>query len=240
MLKRRFGAAAWIALMLIVAIAVALVSALPPSPLAAAERLFDTIAFRYLGPLRAPDPNVVVVGITEETLAEFPYRSPIDRAFLAGVIDALASKGVTAVGLDVLLDRPTEPAKDEALHRALARSDIPVVAITISPDTTLPADRRRFLTGFLAGVRTGNANLARDRFDDVIRSHVPVYPVTGYPSFPASIAAALGVPVPDRQFPIEWRRESLRRDGAAAQQIVKQNDVSYADGTDQSWPDQLE
>jgi hypothetical protein len=70
----------------------------------------------------------------------------------------------------------------------------------------MPLERRRFLTGFLAGVRTGDANLVRDRFDDVIRDHVPVHPATGRPSFPAAIAAALGVPVPDRPFPIEWRR----------------------------------
>jgi class 3 adenylate cyclase/CHASE2 domain-containing sensor protein len=192
----------------VVSIAVALASVQPPSPLAAAERLFDAVSFRYWGPLRAPDPNVVVIGITEDTLAEFPYRSPIDRGFLAQVIDALASKGVSAVGLDVVLDRPTEPAKDEALRRALTRSDIPVVAITISSDTPLPADRRLFLTGFLAGVRTGDANLARDRLDDVVRTHVPAHPVSGFPSFPASIAAALGVPVPDRRFPIEWQRNA--------------------------------
>jgi adenylate cyclase len=206
MLPRRTGAAACVALILIASIAAALVVTRPPSPLAAAERLFEAVAFRFLGPLPPPDPNVVVIGITEETLAAFPYRSPIDRGFLADVIDALARKGVVAVGLDVVLDRPTEPAKDDALHRALTRSDVPVVAISIAPDTTMPADRRRFLNGFLIGVRTGDANLARDRFDDVVRDHVPLHPVTGLASFPAAIAQALGAPVPQGAFPIEWRR----------------------------------
>jgi adenylate cyclase len=206
MLSRPIGAAGGIALILIVSLAVALVATRPPSPLAAAQRLFEAVAFRFLGPLHPPDPNVVVVGITEETLAGFPYRSPIDRAFLAGVIDALAQKGVAAVGLDIVLDRPTEPAKDAALRRALTRSDIPVLAISIAPDTSMPADRRRFLEAFLTGVQTGDANLARDRFDDVVRDHVPLHPATGLRSFPAAIAAALGAPVPDRMFPIEWRR----------------------------------
>jgi class 3 adenylate cyclase/CHASE2 domain-containing sensor protein len=188
------------------AIAVALISAQPPFPLAAAERLFDAAAFRYLGPLGPADPNVVVVGITEETLAGLPYRSPIDRAFLADLIDTLARKGVAAIGLDVLLDRPTEPAKDAALHRALTRTDIPVIAITIAPETAMPADGRRFLSAFLDGARTGDANLSRDRFDDVVRDHVPVHPVTSRLSFPAAIAAALGAPVPPGRFPIEWRR----------------------------------
>jgi class 3 adenylate cyclase len=205
-LPKQTGAASLIALILIVSIAAALLVTRPPSPLAAAERLFEAVAFRFLGPLRPPDPDVVIIGITEQTLAPFPYRSPIDRAFLGGLIDALIHKGVRAVGLDVVLDRPTEAAKDDALRRALTRSEIPLVAISIAPDTTMPEDRRRFLDAFLKGVRTGDANLARDRFDDVIREHVPQHPATGLPSFPAAIAASLGVPVPDRPFPIEWRR----------------------------------
>ncbi|MGD0105371.1 MAG: adenylate/guanylate cyclase domain-containing protein [Rhodopila sp.] len=206
MLSWRIGAAARIALILVCSMAVALVVTRPPSPVAAAERLYEAVAFRFLAPLRAPDPNVVVIGITEGTLAAFPYRSPIDRGFLANVINALAHSGVAAIGLDVVLDRPTEPMKDDALRRALTRSDVPVVAISIAPDTTLPADQQRFLDSFLTGVRSGTANLARDRFDDVIREHVPRHPVTGQRSFPAAIAAALGAPVPEQSFMIEWRR----------------------------------
>jgi adenylate cyclase len=204
--RRHIVAVGWVAAILGLSAAIALTSARPPSPLAAAERLFEAVAFRFLGPLRPPDPNVVVIGITEETLAAFPYRSPIDRGFLADVVDTLARKGVLAVGLDVVLDRPTEPAKDAALQRALSRSDVPVVAISVAPDTPMAPDQRRFLDGFLAGVRTGNANLVRDRFDDVIRDHVPVHPATGMPSFPAAIAVALNVPISDRPFPIDWRR----------------------------------
>lgn len=203
---RKTGAAACVALILISSVAGALVVTRPPSPLAAAERLFEAVAFRFFGPLRPPSPNVVVAAITEDTLAAFPYRSPIDRAFLAGVINVLAQKGAAAIGLDVVLDRPTEPTKDDELRRALTRSDVPVVAISIAPDTTMPTDRRRFLDNFLTGVRTGDANLTRDRFDDVIRDHIPWHPATGLPSFPAAIAEALSVPVPDRRFPIEWQR----------------------------------
>jgi class 3 adenylate cyclase len=206
MLPRRTSAAASIALILVLSIAGALLATRPPSPLAAAERLVDAVAFHFLGPQRPPGSDVVVVGITEDTLAAFPYRSPIDRAFLADVIDALARSGVVAVGLDVVLDRPTEASKDAALRRALLRPDIPVVAISIAPDTAMPKNQRRFLAEFLAGVRTGDANLARDRFDDLVGEHVPSHPVTSLPSFPAAIAQALGVPVPDRPFPIEWRR----------------------------------
>jgi adenylate cyclase len=208
MIPRLLATGAYVALILTVSVAVALLSTRPPSPLAAAERLVEAVAFRLLGPRQAPDDDVVVIGITEQTLAAFPYRSPIDRGFLADVIDALADHRAAAVGLDVVLDQPTEPAKDAALRRALLRSDVPVVAISVAPDTAMAADRRRFLDTFLAGARTGDANLARDRFDDVVRDHVPLHPTTGLLSFPAAIAAALGAPVPGRPFPIEWRRSS--------------------------------
>ncbi|MEA2788816.1 MAG: adenylate cyclase [Acetobacteraceae bacterium] len=206
MLPRQLRAVVCIALIMTVSIAAAFLLTRPPSPLAAAERLVEAVAFRFLGPQRPSDPDVVVVGITEETLAAFPYRSPIDRSLLADLIDALAHDGVAAVGLDVVLDRPTEPAKDAALRRALVRTDIPVVAISIGPDTAMPADRRHFLADFLAGVRTGDANLARDRFDDVVRDHVPLHSATGQPSFPVAIAASLGAAVPDRVFAIQWQR----------------------------------
>ncbi len=208
MLPTRLRLAAHIALLLIVSFGVALLATRPPSPLAAAERLVAAVAFHVLGPQRPDGSDVVVVGITEDTLAAFPYRSPIDRGFLADLIDTLARAGVTAIGLDVVLDRPTEPAKDAALRRALTRTDVPVVAISIAPDTTMAPDRRRFLADFLAGVRTGDANLARDRFDDVIRDHVPRHPGTGIPSLPAAIATALNTPVPAEPFPIEWQRGS--------------------------------
>jgi adenylate cyclase len=89
----------------------ALLCVRPPSPLAAAERLFEAVAFRLSAPVQPLDGRIVVIGITEDTLDLFPYRSPIDRTFLAGVLDQLASAGVAAIGLDVLLDRSTEPAK---------------------------------------------------------------------------------------------------------------------------------
>ena len=203
---RRTAGAARIALIPALAAFVALLSVRPPSPLAAAERLFEAVAFRLAAPALPPDERIVIVGITEDTLDLFPYRSPIDRTFLAGLLDQLARARVAAIGLDVLLDRPTEPAKDAALRRAIRRADVPVVVITLAPETPASPERRRTLAGFVAGVRAGTANLARDRFDDAVREHIPVHPATGELSFAASLAAALGVPVPDRPFPIMWRR----------------------------------
>ena len=204
---RTGGRAAAIAVViLVVSTALAQFAVHPPSPLAAADRLFGAAAFRALGPRRVADPRVVIAAITAGTLGRLPYRSPVDRAFLAELIDQLAADGVAAIGLDVLLDRPTEAEKDATLRRALLHASVPVVVISLSPDTPEPDEQKRFLAEFSAGVRVGDANLARERFDDVVRQHVPQHPVSGGSSFPASLAAAVGVTPPTQPFAIDWLR----------------------------------
>ena len=209
MLRTRGRAAVIAAVILIGSTALAQFAARPPSPLAAAERLFEAAAFRALGPRRPPDPRVVIAAITEGTLARLAYRSPVDRGFLASLIVQLAGDDVAAIGLDVLLDRPTEAEKDASLRQTLLNASVPVVAISLSPDTPEPDEQRRFLTQFTAGLRIGDANFARERFDDVVRQHVPRHPATGMSSFAASLADAVGVPPPVQPFMIEWRRSVL-------------------------------
>src|SRR5947208_14094409 len=121
MLRRRILDAAGAALLVVAATGLGLLLVSPPLPLAAAERLFQAVTHRWLAPVHPPHPRLVLIGITEDTLARFAYRSPVDRGFLAALIDQLAAAGVSAIGLDILLDRTTEPAKDADLVRALRR-----------------------------------------------------------------------------------------------------------------------
>jgi CHASE2 domain-containing sensor protein len=74
----------------------------------------------WLTPPEPQDPDIVIVAITEDTLAQFHYRAPVDRQFLADLLTTLAEKSPRAIGIDLLFDQPTEPAKDEALTRAIA------------------------------------------------------------------------------------------------------------------------
>src|SRR5689334_10002734 len=103
-MARRMRNAARAALVLAAATGLGLLLVQPPLPLAAAERLFQGAALRWFAPVEPPHPRLVLIGITEETLAPFPYRSPVDRGFLAGLLDHLAAAGVAAIGLDILLD----------------------------------------------------------------------------------------------------------------------------------------
>ena len=206
-MARMLGAARGL-LLLLAAAGLGLLLTRPPWPLAAAERLYQALAFWVLAPVQPPHPRLVLIAITEATLDAFPYRSPVDRGLLAALIEALAEAGVSAIGLDLLLDRTTEPAKDAALRQAIRRRVPPVVIITAGPETALEPARQQVLDSFVAGVATGTANLARDVFDGQVRWHLPRDAQTGAPSLPVALAQTVGAAVPDQPFLIDWQRSA--------------------------------
>lgn len=188
------------------AIVLSLVLARHPSPLAASDAWVEGVAYRFLAPNRPTSDRIVIIGITEETLAILPNRSPIDRRFLADLIDALVARQVRAIGLDILLDRPSEG--DAQLISAIARA--PVVLASAGPDTPLLEQQRRELEAFLAEGHHGQANLARDVFDNTVRSYIPIDD-KGEPNFAAAIAQTAGVTPPREPFRIFWRRNETGR-----------------------------
>lgn len=190
---------------LAVSVLLALVLAAPASPLAAVDRLFESLSFRFFAPARPPSDRVVIIGITEDTLGRLPYRSPFDRGVLARLIDTLAKQQVSAIGLDVIVDQPTEAEKDRALAQAINGAPVPIVLAAISPDTPISVERRRYLDDFLRQRRYGYSNLARQSLDSTVRVHIPRNRA-GEPSFAAGLATAAGVTPPDHPFRIDWRR----------------------------------
>jgi class 3 adenylate cyclase/CHASE2 domain-containing sensor protein len=187
----------------LVAVIVAAALLLLP-PVAGADRLVEDLALAALTPPRAQHPRVAVVAITEDTLAALPYRAPVDRGLLAGLVEALRGKGAAVIGLDVLVDQPSEPAKDQALHRTLTAPGAPAVLLSAGSATPLTERQRRFHEDFLQGVRHGHGVLARDRLDGVVRQLIPR--LDGAPSLPAAMAAEVGVAAPDSRRAIDWLR----------------------------------
>ena len=190
---------------LAVSVLLALVLAAPASPLAAVDRLFESLTFRFFAPARPPSDRVVIIGITEDTLGRLPYRSPLDRGLLARLVETLAKQEVRAIGLDIIIDQPTEPEKDLALKRAIDGASVPVIFAAISLDTPISKDRRGYLDDFLRHQRYGYSNLARESLDSTIRVHIPSNG-KGEPSFAAAVAEAAGAVRPDHPFRISWRR----------------------------------
>lgn len=111
--------------------------------------------------------DIVVLGITEDTLEELPYRSPLDREFLATLLEHLLASGVRAVGIDLLFDQPTDPHKDQRLQKTLAASPVPVVVAWVPrpQEARFMTERQRqFFHRFreATGVTVGLVNLIKD------------------------------------------------------------------------------
>src|SRR4051794_12279732 len=51
-----------------------------------AERFVDDVRTARMMPDEPQHPGIVIAAITEDTLAQFPYRSPVNRAFLASLL----------------------------------------------------------------------------------------------------------------------------------------------------------
>jgi len=115
------------------------------------------------------DPRVVIVAITEDTLTQFPYRSPVDRAFLANLLRVLQDRGAKVIGLDVLFDQPTEPEKDAELKATIAGLKVPLlVSYTANPDI-VDAEQLDYLNAFVPARVRARAEIGTDPVDGVTR-----------------------------------------------------------------------
>jgi adenylate cyclase len=177
-----------------------------PSPLAAADGWIESVFFRFISQARPPSDRIVIIGITEETIDQLPYRSPVDRGFLAKILEAMEAGRPEAIGLDLLFDQPTEPEKDQALRRVIDSAAMPVVFALTDLPPSASEERQRFRDAFLADRRLGDVQLLPERmFDETIDSYLARCP-RGRPSFAAALAEAAGVAPPSAPFRI---RDSL-------------------------------
>lgn len=219
-LASRLPVRALIGLALVIGISVSVVAGFrAPSVLRDLEAgLNDTLRVLFSPYSTEQDPRISILAITEDTLAQFPYRSPVDRDFLADLVEKLHGAGAKAVGLDILIDQSTEPGKDDRLARALRAFDGPAVVAWADARAGLRPAQEAFLNDFIdrAGATAGSATLIYD--DDGVVRRFAVAPEGAARSLPAALiegtGAAAGIPAGL----IDWRREAA--DGAAAFQIL--------------------
>lgn len=138
--------------------------------LASLETWLADFRVATLLPAEPQQPDIVFVAINEETVTRFPYRSPIDRDFLADLLLTLEQKGARAIFFDILLDTPTEPAKDARLKQVMAGLHVPLVASYGSQREGLTAAQAAFLDDFLPPPLRGAANLEKDPYDGIVRT----------------------------------------------------------------------
>ena len=116
-------------------------------------------------PKQAQDTAIVIVAIDEPTLQQFTYRSPVDRKFVSDLPQQLESHSPAAIGMDLLLDQPTEAAKDAALRRTLAGMKVPLIVSYIEFARTFTADQQSFQDAMVPMRQRGLADLPTDQFD---------------------------------------------------------------------------
>jgi adenylate cyclase len=186
-------------------IAMAAFSAIPF--LRAAENWVYDLRAATLTPPQPAHPEIVVVAITEDTLAGLAYRSPIDRSFLAEIVTAIDAAGPRAIGLDILFDQPTEPAKDAELQTALANLSAPVVLAWADGEDGLTQRQTAYLREFVASQAKGYVNLLKDGADGVVRYLFPGKNTLegAVPGFSGAIAKELGVVGPTSAVELVFR-----------------------------------
>ena len=152
--------------------------------------------------------DIVILAVNENTLRQFQYRSPLDRAFLSRVLNKVAKGKPKAIGLDFLFDQPTEPAKDAELKATLANLPVPlVVAYTDNPSIVTP-EQLSYLRSYVPVSRRAMANVAKDQHGTARLVFPGEKDATGryIVGFDRALAAYAGVKTEAVSRPIVWTR----------------------------------
>jgi adenylate cyclase len=142
-------------------------------------------------------PAVALVTINEDAITEAQkndstkYRSPIDRGLLARLVTALDGIGPKGAGFDIIVDQPSEPAKDEAFLAALKGAHIPLVLARLDVGAgraITTTDERTYHADFLdKAARTSGYVTVKAEADGVVRTQ-PTPGTGGRATFPEEIA----------------------------------------------------
>lgn len=177
-------------------------------PIQQASQWLEDFRFAYAMPLDYQNPDLVVLEINEDSLRPLPYRSPIDRLFLADIIgQLLESHSPKAIGIDLIFDQPTIPENDAALRAVLVDERVPIVAAHGEAGAGMDVEQFAFQSAFLDGVTTGSSALRAQ--SGTVRTYFPQSPTTGEASLASALAAAAGIEPPQTPFPILYRRGAI-------------------------------
>ena len=176
--------------------------------LQSAERFVRDVELSWLEPPQPQSSDIVIVSITDQTLARFPYRSPVDREFLAGLLRRIAAAKPRIIALDVLFDQPTEPAKDAELKQTIENLAVPLVISYDDIAEDVDPQQKAFLDSFVPPGDRVAADIGVDPFDDTARWLVPgVRQADGstMPGFARGVLAKIGIETEPEQMDIAWR-----------------------------------
>ena len=186
------------------------------APLANLETKLADIRVAAMQPAMPPSSDVVVIAIDEATLAAFSYRSPVDRGLIADLIEQLEDKGAAAIGVDIIVDQPTEATKDERLRKVILSTRTPLAFSFSSAPNVVNAEQLAYMEAFVPEDKRAEANLLTDPFDGLVRRINPGGTVLNgrrvdTPQHPAGfvrkLAGMRGIKAPLVPVDIAWRAQ---------------------------------
>jgi len=174
--------------------------------LSSLENVAGDIRIAALQPPQPQSKDIVIAAINEDTLAQFPYRSPVDRQFIANTLQTLEKKGARMIGVDILFDQPTEEAKDAALKKTLSEMKVPTFVSYSNTPGIVNDEQLAYLNAMVPENMRAGANLATDPFDSSVRWIYPGQDAKGMPlGFVRKAAELAGIPTPNKLVEIAWK-----------------------------------
>ncbi|MCF6321036.1 MAG: adenylate/guanylate cyclase domain-containing protein [Rhizobiaceae bacterium] len=164
---KRIGTRMAAILSLIVTIIVLPLTQIPP--LHTFEARYSDLLMTFLAKRTKPSEDIVIVKITEDTLATLPYRSPLDRGFLADIVEKILAANPKAIGIDLLLDQPSEKQKDDRLYSLLEKNSDKVFVVYGDKQDGLSEAQVAYEDKVLKNISKAIAVLPKDGSDGVVR-----------------------------------------------------------------------
>lgn len=205
---RHFSSILTLALVALIAAVLSVLAVAKFQPLTNADNFIKDIEFAFAAHEQPSDERVRIVSIDEATLRHLPYRSPIDRGMLAELLKRLDESHPKVIGIDILFDQPTEPAKDAALEQVIRSMKTPlVIAYTEEPGNVTPK-QLAYLRSFVPEKDRATPDLPKDSYGIVRTIHPGMTVADGryLLSFERAIAAKAGVKTADKTQTIVWRK----------------------------------
>jgi len=174
--------------------------------LSSLENVAGDIRIATLQPPQPQSKDIVIVAINEDTLAQFPYRSPVDRLFIANTLQTLEKKGARMIGVDILFDQATEEAKDAALKKTLRELKVPTFVSYSNTPGIVNDEQLVYLNEMVPESMRAGANLATDPFDSSVRWIYPGEDAKGMPlGFVRKAAELAGIHTSNQLVEIAWK-----------------------------------
>ena len=149
------------------------------NPVKAVEAFFlDLRQSKHAYVSQASD-SIVIIAIDDPTLSSLEFTSPLNRKFLATVLQKLDKSGARVIGVDYLLDRPTVTDDDAYFTAQLESMQTPVVLLSdpgrearqaICAGQSVTDLTSSTLPQFADNATVAHGVLCADRLDDVVRS----------------------------------------------------------------------